>query len=142
MLFCKTSHKGTFIKEIFSANFLEDSQEQIIDINESSRMIKPKTQILVISENSIELFDYFYEDSIKVPFLEPRLNQDLFLHVLDAKVMSIKANHNVLVILTTCGLVVMKYSSKANQFVPVCSEVMNINCEERDKLMYISVEEK
>jgi hypothetical protein len=142
MLFCKNVHKGTFIKQIIPGNFSEEIQGDINSLNTNYKQGKPETQILVVTENSLELYDYYFEESIKIPFLEPRTNQDLYLHILDAKIINSKNNQNLVVLLTTCGIVVMKYSSKVNQFLPVCSEVLNLNCEERDKLMYLTVEEK
>lgn len=142
MLFSKNVHKGTFVKQIFSGKFSDEFQADINSLNTNYKQGKPETQILIVTENSLELYDYYFEDSIKIPFIEPKTNQDLYFHILDAKIINYKNYQNLVVLLTTCGIVVLRYSSKAFQFIPLCSEVLNINCEERDKLMYLSVEEK
>jgi hypothetical protein len=142
MLFSKNVHKGTFIKQIFSGKFSEEFKGDINSLNTNYKDSKPETQILVVTEKVLELYDYYYEDSIKIPFLEPKINQELYFHILNAKIINYKDNQNLVVLLTTCGIVVLKYFSKANQFLPVCSELLNLNCEERDKLIYLAVEEK
>ena len=147
MLFCKTLHKGIFIKQIFSGNF---TKSQVIgnDVNMEIELSNENSdsQLLLVYESSLELFDYFYDTNLKIPFLEPRLKQDLFFTILDAKIMNIdKPNlfiNKILVLLTNCGLILFTYSQTKRLFEPICSEISNISCEARDLLMYIRVEEE
>ncbi len=144
MLFSKTLHKGIFVKEIFSGNFISNPQLQEIMMN-IDPIEKSDTQILTISERSLELYDYFFDNNLQIPFLEPRLTQELFFTVLDAKVLFTTnldfSGCNYLVLLTNCGLVVLAYSQVKKLFEPVCSEVLNISCDEKDKLMYLRTEQ-
>ena len=123
MLFCKSTFKSTFVKEIYE-----------LKLNE-------KQKILVVSDNSLLLYDYSYDVFLKIPFLEPILNQNLFLQILDVKMM-IKNQRPLLVILSTCGLLVFEYESKTETFISITSAVLNINSEERHKLMYLAVNEE
>lgn len=133
MLFAKALHKGNFVNEIFSGNFTND-------LNSEN---KPDTQLLVVNESSLEIYNYFYDIQMKLPIFESKINQELFLQIIDAKIFTIKnLETSLVVLLTTCGLLIMKYSKENNLFIPVCSEILNINCEERDKLMYIKIEER
>ena len=121
MLFCKILHKSNFVKEIFKCNFTNANTLQ--------------DQLLIVTEKSIELYDYIYDSNLRIPFLEPKFNQELFVHILDCKVMTIE-NIKVLILLCTCGLLILKYID--DKFKVICSEVLNINCEERDRLMYLA----
>lgn len=139
MLFCKTVHKGNFVKEVFSGNFTDDSCGADNLNNNLSSGNNFYTQLLLVSEKSLELFNYIYEEDLHIPFLEPIFNQEIFLHILDCKVMRNKNFGSLVILLTTCGLVVLKYSKDKKNFRTVCSELFNLNCEERDKLMYLAV---
>jgi hypothetical protein len=145
MLFSKTLHKGRFLKEVFIGNFIQSEfSERDNNNNLNLENNSFDSQILTVSETSLELFDYFYDHNLQIPFLEPKFNQELFFNILDAKVMDTENfNKNItVVLLSTCGLVVMTYSDSKKMFVPLCSEVLNIKCQERDKLMNLKVDEK
>jgi hypothetical protein len=148
MLFYGNLHKGNFIKEIFRGSFME--------YKSSSN----KNQIISISEKSIELFEYSYDENLKINFLEPIFSQDLFIHILNAEILTIKipyfnSNQNpnqnpnqnfgleenlekeILVLLTSCGILVLSYNEEEKLFSPICNSLLNLNCEFKDKFMYI-----
>lgn len=143
MLFCKTLHKGNFIKEIFTGNFISNSYDLMTDIDHNNNHNNsPDTQILVVTEKSIEIFDYFYDSNTSIPFLEPKFNQELFFHIYDVKILKCKKlNTTLIILLTACGIVILTFSPEKNLFTPCCSEILNLNCEEKDKLMYLKVNE-
>jgi hypothetical protein len=152
MLFCKTIHQNDFVKECFAFSYNEKQTNQ-------------QNSILVVGERTIQLYDYYYDDILNIPFLEPKINQNMFLHILDAKILNLRNiiqtekkkedeytininsqncefldndhNLNFVVLLTTCGLILFKYAGDG--FLPVVSEVLNLNCEDRDKLMYLKI---
>jgi hypothetical protein len=124
MLLYKTLHKGNFVKEIFKGTFYIDTETNY------------DTQILQVSEKRIELYNYLFDKNLNIPFLEPIITQDMFFHILDAKTIN-HAGITLLALLTNCGLVVMKCSPENKCFMPVCSESININYEQRDKLINI-----
>lgn len=133
MLFCKILHNGKFIKELFAGNFTGSYN------NKSD--LQTQTQVLAVTEKSLELYDYIYDTILNMPFIESKHNQDLFFHIYDAKKLKVN-NSNLIVLLTACGLILMKYSNEKNIFIPIISEIMNINCEERDKLINLKTDDK
>jgi hypothetical protein len=156
MLFCKTIHQNDLVKECFA---FPCQEEQTNSTN----------SILVVGEKTVQLYDYFYDKKLGIPFLEPKINQNMYLHILDAKILNLKKteknkneeyfinlnslncqftdkNQNLvlLVLLTTCGLVIYKYDNSSGDgfFRPVVSEILNLNCEDRDKLMYLKTNDE
>ena len=83
MLFHKSLQKGKFYKELFIGNYTNTIKEE----NEFS-------QILAISESNLEVYDYTYDERLKIPCLELNYSQELYFHVLDCKV-NIFINHQI-----------------------------------------------
>ena len=81
----------------------------------------------MVAEKSLEMFNFTYDESIGTPFLESIVKQGLNFHIFDAKVIKDDRIY-VLVLLSACGLVIMKYTKETNWFEVVTSEVLNINC--------------
>ena len=52
MLLCKTLHNGVYIKKLFISKFSSSS--------------KFNKEMLIITENNLELFDYFYDERNRV----------------------------------------------------------------------------
>jgi hypothetical protein len=132
MLFYGNLHKSNFIKEIFRGSFME--------YKSSSN----KNQIISISEKSIELFEYSFDENLKINFLEPIFSQDLFIHILKAEILTIKNSETeenlekeILVLLTSCGILVLSYNEEEKLFSPICNSLLNLDCEYKDKFMYI-----
>jgi len=128
MLFQGTLHKGIFIKEMFVGSFTE------------YKMNNEKSQILCLSEKRVDLYEYSYDSNIKMSFLEPILTQDLFIHNYNGKIITEKDGElekDILILLTSCGLILFSFNNNEKLFIPVASCVLNMNCEIKDKFMYL-----
>lgn len=131
MLFYGNIHKGNFIKEIFNGSFIDYTDVQV------------KNEIICLSERSIEVYEYSYDEKLKLNFLEPILSQDLFIHVLNGKIISDRKGNlekDLLVLLTSCGLLILKYNPNEKIFQTIASSILNIECEEKDKFMYLKTD--
>ena len=113
MLIAKSLYKGTYTKQIHVNN----------------------NQIITISESSIDLAKCEYDDVIKQYVLEPIHHQDLFFIIFDSTFIN-----NTLFLLTSCGILSMKYTNSKWEIIN--REILNIDKEARNKLMYISGNEK
>ena len=120
MLVTKSLYKSSFVKKILSGNFDSSSNNN---------------QIVTITESSIELSKCEYDEIIQQYIQEPIHHQDLCFIIFDCGVIN-----NELVLLTSCGLLVMKYIN--GKWNPQAREILNIDCENRDKLMYITINNK
>jgi len=131
MLFYGNLHKGNFVKEMLIGSFTE------------YRTNKEKTQILCLSEKSIDLYEYSYDTQLKMSFLEPILSQDLFIHIYNGKIITDNKGNlekEILIIITSCGLLALSFDSEEKIFNPVASCILNLDCEEKDKLMYLKAD--
>jgi hypothetical protein len=131
MLFQGNLHKGNFIKEIFVGSFTDYKTD------------KAKTQILCLSEKSLDLYEYSYDTQLKMSFLEPILSQDLFIHIYNGKIITDNRGNlekEILIIITSCGLLALSFDSEERIFNPVASCILNLDCEEKDKLMYLKAD--
>jgi len=82
MLFYKSQYKGNFYKEVFVGNFTNELK--LNNLNENN--VNSSIQILAVSESNLEIYDYTYDTNLKIPFIEPNYNQELYFHILDTKV--------------------------------------------------------
>jgi hypothetical protein len=131
MLFAKSLHKSNFIKELFIGKFIPD-----YSFEENSESF----QLLSVNENSMSIFNYIYERDLQMCFIEPKFSQELFFHIYDAKIIYPQESDLAAVIfLTPCGIILMKYNSMKNKFVQICSEILNLNIEDRNKLTNLKV---
>ena len=131
MLFQGNLHKGNFIKEIFTGSFTEFKSN------------KEKTQLLSLSERSLELYEFSYDEKLKMSFLEPILSQDLFIHIYNGKIITeVQGNleKDTLILITSCGLLALSFDYEDRLFNPVASCILNLDCEEKDKLMYLKID--
>jgi len=131
MLFQGNLHKGNFIKEIFVGSFTDYKTD------------KAKNQILCLSEKSLDLYEYSYDTQLKMSFLEPILSQDLFIHIYNGKIITDNKGNlekEILIIITSCGLLALSFDSEEKIFNPVASCILNLDCEEKDKLMYLKAD--
>ncbi len=120
MMFIKTLFKGNFLKKIHSGQFLE-SNEKI-------------PQIIQVYESSINLSFCEFDQEIQQYTQTPIYHQNFFFIIFDSGIIN-----NKLILLTSVGLIILKFDG--NKWNVVLSEVFNINCEERDKLMYLEINE-
>ena len=134
MLFYGNLHKGNFVKEIFRGSFT------------CYKNASSKNQILSVTEKSIELFEYSYDENLKMNFLEPIFTQDLFIHILNADLITLRnedfEEKEILVLLTSCGILVFSYKEEERLFSPICSSLLNLECEAKDKFMYIRTDSR
>lgn len=131
MLFQGNLHKGNFIKEIFAGSFTKYNNN------------KQKTQLLCLGERSLEIYEHSYDEELKMNFLEPILSQDLFIHIYNGKIITdIQGNleKEMLILITSCGLLAFSYDINEQQFKPIASCILNLDCEEKDKLMYLKTD--
>lgn len=131
MLFQGNLHKGNFIKEIFIGSFTNYKSN------------KEKTQLLCLGEKSLELYEHSYDAELKMSFLEPLISQDLFIHIYNGKIITEKQGDlekEILILITSCGLLAFSFDSDERIFNPVASCILNVDCEEKDKLMYLKTD--
>lgn len=131
MLFQGNLHKGNFTKEIFVGSFTEFKPK------------KEKTQLLCLCERSIELYDFSYDQELKMSFLEPILSQDLFIHIYNGKIITETqgdVEKEILILITSCGLLALSFDFEDRLFNSVASCILNLDCEEKDKLMYLKTD--
>jgi hypothetical protein len=126
MLLFKTIHSGRFVKKIFNAKFTQTENAD--------------SQILAVSEKYLEFYQYNYDSNLQIPFLEQIFKQELFIHIYEVGILK-SNNHYLLVLLTTCGLILMQYSSINNSFQTIANEKFNINSQEKDKLMNLKIDD-
>lgn len=120
MLVTKSLYKSPLVKKILNGNFDSSSNNE---------------QLVTITESSIELSKCEYDEVIQQHIQEPIHHQDLCFIVFDCGVIN-----NELVLITSCGLLIMKYIN--GKWNPQAREILNIDCENRDKLMYITINNK
>ena len=76
-------------------------------------------------------------------FLEPILSQDLFIHIYNGKTITdVQGNleKEILILITSCGLLALSFDFEDRLFNPVASCILNLDCEEKDKLMYLKTD--
>ena len=131
MLFFGNLHKGNYIKEMFIGSFLDH------------KLTSEKKQILCVTENTLDLYEYSYDDKLKINFIEPIISQDIFVHILNCKTITEKKGgleKEFIILLTSCGIIAFEYNSNEKLFSPICSSILNMECEEKDKFMYIKTD--
>ena len=121
MMLIKTLFKGNFLKKIHKGKFLETNDNI--------------PQIIQIYESSINLSFCEYDNEIQQYTQTPIYHQNFFFIIFDSGILN-----NQLVLLTSAGLIILKFDGK--KWNIVIREIFNINCEERDKLMYLEINEK
>lgn len=119
MLLTKTLFKGNYIKKLHNCSFVQESFHQVLSV----------------SETSIDLFGYEYDEIIKQYIKIPIHHQDFFFIIFDSAILN-----NELILLTSCGLVSMVF--KEGKWMKTASEILNFDCQEKDKLMYLTTDEK
>ena len=81
-----------------------------------------------------------YVRKLKMSFLEPILSQDLFVHIFNGKIITDRQGNlekEMLILLTSCGLLVFNFNINDKLFTPLASSILNMDCEEKDKFMYL-----
>ena len=120
MMLIKTLFKGNLLKKIHTGKFL-DTNDNI-------------PQIIQVYESSINLSFCEYDNEIQQYTQTPIYHQNFFFIIFDSGIIN-----NQLVLLTSTGLLILKFDD--NKWNIVIREIFNINCEERDKLMYLEINE-
>ena len=121
MMLIKTLFKGNFLKKIHTGKFL-DTNDNI-------------PQLIQVYESSINLSFCEYDNEIEQYTQTPIYRQNFFFIIFDSGIIN-----NQLVLLTSTGLMILKFDG--NKWNIVIREIFNINCEERDKLMYLEINER
>ena len=117
----KTLFKGNFLKKIHTGKFL-DTNDNI-------------PQLIQVYESSINLSFCEYDNEIEQYTQTPIYRQNFFFIIFDSGIIN-----NQLVLLTSTGLMILKFDG--NKWNIIIREIFNINCEERDKLMYLEINER
>ena len=47
--------------------------------------------------------------------------------------------NDIILLLTSCGLLCLHYDKNKNEILPICREVLNLDSEYRDKFMYLEI---